>query len=124
MSAGGRGLGYPLAFSADWFIAQPIFKPNRLEVRSLAKKTERWILEHHAPVTALSLSVDGHELATADQAGEVIVWNLKTGEKRAQSKPLGRPISGLAFSSELETLFGVVGRELVGWSVTPQGQSL
>ncbi len=55
---------------------------------------------HLAPITSLTFSVDGKLLASADQVGEVRVWNVAEGSLRYFLPPLNAPVAALAFSPD------------------------
>ena len=55
------------------------------------------ILQHEAPVTAVSFSRDGTRLATGDIQGHVRIWSSETWEELTRTQ-VDSAVSGLAFS--------------------------
>lgn len=60
------------------------------------------------PFTALAESADGRFLATGGREGEVLCWEVSTGEVLWRWQLVGRPVAGLAFDSVGVTLGAVL----------------
>jgi WD40 repeat protein len=64
------------------------------------------VLESATPVTALSFSPDGRWLVSGQQNGEVLLWNLETGQAAARLSGKFGTIRTLIFSPDGDRLYG------------------
>ena len=55
---------------------------------------------HTAPVTGVALSADGTVLASGDEAGTIILWDVATGQQLSQIAGHTGGITGLVFSAD------------------------
>ncbi|MBE1493468.1 serine/threonine protein kinase/WD40 repeat protein [Amycolatopsis lexingtonensis] len=74
-------LSAPLALSADGQVAAVTFRQREAEVWGLPEGRVRYSLAgHENRLRSMSLSADGRVLASADDGGQVRVWDTTTGE--------------------------------------------
>jgi len=64
----------------------------------------RTLSGHKSEVLALALTPDGEQLASASQDGEVMLWNLPSGEPGAVLTHHGKPVTGISFSADGQLL--------------------
>lgn len=90
----------PLAMSSDgMFLAAPDAH-DTIRLESLTRKRSYWLAGHHAAVTALSFSPDGHLLASASADQTVRVWNTAGGVLLATFIGHGAAVTALSFSPD------------------------
>jgi WD40 repeat protein len=78
----------------------------------------RFLHGHIAPVYVVAYSPDGHTLASGDEEGNIILWDLSTGRPRGPSLTGHRGyVSHLAFSPDGQILASGVDRTVTLWDV-------
>lgn len=116
----GGSTGTGAAFSADGS-AFAVIQEWRIKVYNPSNGTTRSLLQPvTAPVRQVALSADGSLAAAADQKA-VKIWQTKDGQLLNQVDFSGS-LSGLAFSSDSQTLF-VVGEQLLRYDFAQSPQA-
>jgi WD40 repeat protein len=79
-----NGLTYNLNISPDsnWVVAAE--SQNNKAVLYNSKQGQTTILDHNSYVTGAAFTPDNLQVATSGKDGKVILWNVQTGEKRAE----------------------------------------
>src|SRR5207245_438819 len=76
-----------------------------LQLRSRENGSVLRVLRGHtSAVASFVFSSDGERMASTGGDGQVIVWNLATGQKERILTEGGEPIRGLAFAPDGQTL--------------------
>ncbi len=124
------GLTYGLAVSNDskWIAAvgydSNISEYNRVTLVSV-DGTKKYLLSHNNEViNAVTFTPDNKQAITADQTGQVYVWDVETGEKNYELKMDG-DIASLAVSPDGQYLVAGVNDEIkpsLVWSLKEQKQ--
>jgi WD40 repeat protein len=116
---------FGLAFNRNGLLASADGAGNILLWDILARDLRRPLtgrLTDLSSVFALSMSPDGKRLATGDNYGQVILWDLATG--KPEGSPLGRMgkvVFSVAFSPDGKTLAAAAGDgEIALWDLTHQ----
>lgn len=112
-SGGGRGIGYPVAFTRDSrsFAAQPIFDPHILDLfdTSTGKKLPLLTTRDFYEISATAFTPNGKRIATASTDGLIRLWDvdsrLEVGHMRVET---GRT-TALEFSPDGKTMLAVRG---------------
>jgi WD40 repeat protein len=73
-------------------------------LRRLAHRNESILLGHDARVRAVAPSPDGHTLASGDELGWMILWDLESWRERGRVKAHARAIQAIRFSPDGEVL--------------------
>jgi WD40 repeat protein len=64
------------------------------------------------PISAMAFSFDDHTLATGDAIGQVLLWNLATGNLIARLEADGTPIADLRFSADGRKLMAITEHDM------------
>jgi WD40 repeat protein len=122
----------PVAAAGDQYVAAPVYTGPSPDGKSMTWRVRLYGVAgqpaitlktvHYGAVTALACTADGRKVASADQARQLMIWDMPTGSVKQLPTPL--PVVSLAFSPRGDVLVAGTARgeiergsELQVWDV-------
>lgn len=111
-SGGGRGVGYPVAFTQDSRVlaAQPIFWTSRLDLYDAATgKALGSLTTTTGRITAAAFTPSGENIATASSDGVIRLWDVASRREVGHVRLEKGRTTELRFSPDGNTMLAVRG---------------